>query len=205
MRANWIALAVLVAGAGSQVPATAASFDCTKARSVPEKLICGDAELSRKDEQLAHLFERAKAAAPDRAAFTHDASAAWHRREATCRDADCVMTWMNERLAFYSLAVSPMASQPTSADRGAPAVKAVRGLGQPAPVSSGDPHRDELQREISEARRCVDFSQKTIDAEHEIGETVGYVNKVSLYEAGRNLVICRKNLERYTAELANYR
>lgn len=196
------AWSTLLIGLIWQLPSPAASFDCVKARSIPEKLICGDSELSRKDEELAKVYAKAKAAAPDKAAFSRSATDAWRRREAICKDAECVTTWMNERIAFYSLAVSTMASQGTPPAGGAP-IKAVRGLGQPAPVSTGDPRRDELRRQIDEAQKCIDFSQRTIDAENEIGATVGYVNKVSLYEAGRNLVICRHNLERHRAELAN--
>ncbi len=37
----------------------AASFDCSKARSQTEKLICADSELSKLDEQLAGLYKEA--------------------------------------------------------------------------------------------------------------------------------------------------
>jgi uncharacterized protein YecT (DUF1311 family) len=38
--------------------ATAASFDCTKARNATEKAICADPGLSRQDEALAALYQR---------------------------------------------------------------------------------------------------------------------------------------------------
>jgi uncharacterized protein YecT (DUF1311 family) len=40
-------------------PATAASFDCAKARSKVEKLICKDPQLSRQDEDLAKAYGEA--------------------------------------------------------------------------------------------------------------------------------------------------
>jgi len=40
-------------------PATAASFDCAKARTKVEKLICGDPQLSRQDEDLAKAYGEA--------------------------------------------------------------------------------------------------------------------------------------------------
>lgn len=91
----------------SHAPASAASFDCAKARSAPEKLICGSADLSRRDEELAKLFAAAKAAAPDKQAFVREATDAWRRREATCKDAACVAAWMDERKARYAAAAAP--------------------------------------------------------------------------------------------------
>ncbi len=41
------------------LPAAAASFDCAKARTKVEKLICKDPQLSRQDEDLAKAFGEA--------------------------------------------------------------------------------------------------------------------------------------------------
>jgi uncharacterized protein len=58
-----LALAVLAATAA---PGHAASFDCKKASQPLEKVICGDAELSKLDEDLAASYGKAKAAlSPD--------------------------------------------------------------------------------------------------------------------------------------------
>jgi len=73
------------------------SFDCAKARSVPEKLICADAELSRLDRALGQLYARARDAAPDKAAFARQNSQEWRRREATCRDRECLVRWYGAR------------------------------------------------------------------------------------------------------------
>ena len=52
LAANWLAAGfALVAGGAS-----AASFDCTKARHPLEKLICSDAQLSRADDALSQAY-----------------------------------------------------------------------------------------------------------------------------------------------------
>ncbi|MFN7113925.1 MAG: lysozyme inhibitor LprI family protein [Alphaproteobacteria bacterium] len=47
------------------VPAAAASFDCTKAQNVAEKVICSDSSLSALDKELAAVYKRAKDVAQD--------------------------------------------------------------------------------------------------------------------------------------------
>ena len=84
-----------------QGPSASASprptFDCAKARSVPEKLICSDAELARLDRELGRVYARAKNAAADDAAFRRQNSEEWRRREATCRDRECLLRWYANR------------------------------------------------------------------------------------------------------------
>lgn len=53
---------------------------------------------------------------------------------------------------------------------------------------------------IDSAQRCIEISQRAIDSEKEVGETVGFVNKATLYEAGKQLIACRKALEEAKAE-----
>jgi len=45
------------------------SFDCAKAHSYVENLVCSDQELAAADIQLASLFADAKAGSPDQAEF----------------------------------------------------------------------------------------------------------------------------------------
>lgn len=58
MMRRVVALAVLLLVAVA-APATAASFDCAKARTKVEKLICKDPQLSRQDEDLAKAYGEA--------------------------------------------------------------------------------------------------------------------------------------------------
>lgn len=73
------------------------SFDCARARSTPEKIICSDQELSRLDRELGRLHAQAEAVARDRAAFKRQNDAEWLRREATCRDRACLQDWYAHR------------------------------------------------------------------------------------------------------------
>ncbi len=50
---KWLGLAVLVLSGAVQ----AASFDCAKAQSKVEKMICADAELSKLDEEMATVYQ----------------------------------------------------------------------------------------------------------------------------------------------------
>jgi uncharacterized protein len=79
------------------VAASAASFDCSKAHSKAESLICADPELSRLDDQLARKYTKARTAAADLKAFNAANSREWRRRERECTDKDCVVTWYIKR------------------------------------------------------------------------------------------------------------
>ncbi|MEX3930067.1 DUF4236 domain-containing protein [Paraburkholderia sp. BR10936] len=80
----------------SSAPATPTlqtSFDCSKARSDAEHLICSDAELAADDVKLASIYAKAKAAAADQVAFKERTRAEWNYREQTCHDRDCLSKW----------------------------------------------------------------------------------------------------------------
>jgi uncharacterized protein YecT (DUF1311 family) len=72
-------------------------FDCSKARSATEKMICSDAELARLDRELGQVYARAKNATTDRAAFQRQQDRAWRMREALCRDRTCLLRWYAQR------------------------------------------------------------------------------------------------------------
>lgn len=85
--------ATRVAGGTTEQP----SFDCSKARSRSEKLICADDDLARMDRELGRLHARARAMATDRAAFQRHSDEEWREREARCRDRACLMEWYAQR------------------------------------------------------------------------------------------------------------
>ena len=74
-------------------PALQTSFDCSKAQSDAEHLICTDVELAADDVELASIYARAKAAATDQAAFKERTHAEWNYREQSCHDRDCLVSW----------------------------------------------------------------------------------------------------------------
>lgn len=79
-------------------PAAAASFDCAKASSRIEKMICADAELSKLDETLGELYAQARAQAADPKALK-SAQRTWLRdtRDA-CADAACMKAAYEARI-----------------------------------------------------------------------------------------------------------
>ncbi|OQX05804.1 MAG: hypothetical protein BWK76_26985 [Desulfobulbaceae bacterium A2] len=80
-----LVLGCLVAG----VPVHAASFDCTKATTEVEKLICGNEWASRKDEELARVYAEAlaKSAEPEK---LQAGQVAWLEERNRCADIECI-------------------------------------------------------------------------------------------------------------------
>ena len=70
-----------------------ASFDCSRARSASEKMICSDAQLFQLNHQVAQMYARARDAAPDSAAFRRQNDVEARRRESICRDRGCLLRW----------------------------------------------------------------------------------------------------------------
>jgi hypothetical protein len=104
------AVAAVTAAAGQKAEP---SFDCRRARSTSEKIICGDSELARQDRELGRLHARAKKAAPDPRAFQRDSDKEWQQRESTCQDRVCLQRWYahrREELASSADDAAPAAS-----------------------------------------------------------------------------------------------
>lgn len=73
------------------------SFDCAKARSTTERLICADPELARLDRDLGRVHAQAKRATPDPLDFKRENDDEWRLRESVCRDKDCLLEWYGHR------------------------------------------------------------------------------------------------------------
>jgi hypothetical protein len=99
------------------------SFDCTKARSQAEHLICSDPELTALDADLSTLFEKAKAVAPDQAGFMRQNRAEWKRREATCFEKPCLVDWYARRRSQLAgiLMVAGRVTSSSASDNATPA------------------------------------------------------------------------------------
>ncbi|RQZ14038.1 hypothetical protein DIE15_19160 [Burkholderia sp. Bp9031] len=69
------------------------SFDCSKAKSIPEYLICHDADLAASDRDLAAVYQQAKDAVVDKSAFAERARKQWNFREKNCHDKECLVSW----------------------------------------------------------------------------------------------------------------
>lgn len=74
-----------------------ASFDCSRARSAPEKMICSDAQLFQLNHEVGRVYARARDATADRAAFRRQNDLEARRRESICRDRGCLLRWYSYR------------------------------------------------------------------------------------------------------------
>ena len=91
-----IAIVVLIMTAFS-IDIYAASFDCAKAKSRAEILVCSDSELSSLDDDLAKIYSKAKSLAASPAEFKAQGEREWKKREATCIDKQCLLAWYSQR------------------------------------------------------------------------------------------------------------
>jgi hypothetical protein len=76
----------------------AASFDCSKAKGFAEKTICSDQGLSKDDDDLKSIYEKAKEVTHNKVEFSKITRKMWNVREG-CTNYDCVDGWYS--LAFY--------------------------------------------------------------------------------------------------------
>jgi hypothetical protein len=81
-------------GAGMR---TGPSFNCAKARSAAEVIICSDPELSQLDRELGRVYARAKNSTSNPAAFRRQQEEEWRMRESICRNRDCLLRWYARR------------------------------------------------------------------------------------------------------------
>lgn len=75
----------------------AASFDCTKARTKQEKMICNDAELSAYDSRLLPLYKKARKATGNSPEFRRNGKKSLQWRAKHCKDKTCLMKWYKNR------------------------------------------------------------------------------------------------------------
>lgn len=77
----------------SDTPLQQTSFDCNNAASIPQYLICHDADLAASDRSLADLVQKARSATQDQAGFSDRIRKQWNYREKTCKDKACLASW----------------------------------------------------------------------------------------------------------------
>jgi uncharacterized protein YecT (DUF1311 family) len=88
--------------------AAAASFDCKKAKTKAEKLICATPELSRADEELAREYKAARGATKN-AKGLREAQATWlRRRRDACADAACMLAAYKRRMVELRATARPI-------------------------------------------------------------------------------------------------
>jgi uncharacterized protein len=75
--------------------ANSPSFDCRKATTTVEKLICNNSELSKLDVSLAETYKEAVSKAPS----IRDDQRAWNAEKNKCTDADCLKATYEDRIS----------------------------------------------------------------------------------------------------------
>lgn len=110
---------------------TSPSFDCSRASSTTEKLICADEDLARQDRELGRLHARAKQAAADPRAFQRESDAEWQNREQSCTDRECLQRWYAKRRA--ELGAAAKRNEREQAQRAARTERAPAPAVRPAP------------------------------------------------------------------------
>ncbi len=76
---------------------TKPSFDCVKAKSLTEKLICADAQLSAMDMNLFNYYVQARFITKNQVDFKKENIAAWTKREKECSNKKCLIEWYDSR------------------------------------------------------------------------------------------------------------
>ncbi|MEJ8834966.1 lysozyme inhibitor LprI family protein [Ramlibacter sp. AN1133] len=114
------------------------SFDCARAHSATERLICADEDLARQDRELGRLHQRAREAAADPRAFQRESDAKWQQREDTCRDRECLQRWYAQRRAELDTAAAA-APRPSRRERAAAAEPSQRPQRAAAPEPAERP------------------------------------------------------------------
>ena len=80
------------------VTVDAASFDCAKAASAIEKLICSNDELSKLDEKLSKTYQLAINQAPDKARVITEQKQWLNNVRSSCQDANCLKSAYQTRI-----------------------------------------------------------------------------------------------------------
>lgn len=111
----WAVLCAVALRAGEVTPASAASFDCAKASTRIEKMICQDDGLSRLDDQMADNYKAQLAAQPNDPSV-REAQARWLQERNKCADESCLRIAYVDRLSALILGLKPAAPPPAIAD-----------------------------------------------------------------------------------------
>lgn len=83
-------------------PALAASFDCAKAKTSGDRMICSDPQLSTMDDKLAALYQKVKSESQNKEALIANEASAWNNREANCSNKACLVAWYDNRIMYLT-------------------------------------------------------------------------------------------------------
>lgn len=101
----FLSLVLLASGAQS------ASFDCQKASSRNDRMICDDAELSRLDDEVGVAYKEALRKASSPKELIANQREAWKLRERECSTKACLADWFVQRLAYLGTTAPKLAAK----------------------------------------------------------------------------------------------
>ena len=87
--------------ASTSIASYPAGFDCQKAKSINEKLICQDKDLSKLDDELSAIYKNAIAKSETPKDLIASQKTAWKQREAECSSKSCLLDWFAQRKDFF--------------------------------------------------------------------------------------------------------
>jgi uncharacterized protein len=136
-----------------------ASFDCTKASSVQEKLICTNPALSTLDLKLAEAYKAAQAPSPDAGKLKSE-QIAWIKERKTCgSDATCLERSYTSRISELTSKPAPVAQTATNPAAEASVPVVMPAASEPATAAASEPLVSQSTVEPPAA------AQKTVAAE----------------------------------------
>lgn len=149
--------------------ASGASWDCSKAKSYSEKLICSDPVLSRADEGLNELYNEAKKQTGNSKEFKKFVSDNWRERE-KCGDRKCVYAWYEKSSLKYQKIANnnPLSIKTSPIKKGEKAEQSVNllaGCWDNAIVNLDDGTTDIYTLGKVVARQCRHIMEKTMEQE----------------------------------------
>ena len=90
----------------------AASFDCQKAKSINERLICEDAELSKLDDENVSAYKDALRKSSNPNELIANQRDAWKYRENKCSSKACLVDWYSQRQSYLNATSSQLVAKP---------------------------------------------------------------------------------------------
>lgn len=100
------------AAAENTFQGTGPGFDCARAATNPERLICSNSDLSAADLKLSQLFKQVFHSAEDKEALKKDQLAWMKNRRNACTDVSCMLEAYRERITVLEKGASAAAATP---------------------------------------------------------------------------------------------
>ena len=130
--------------------ALAASFDCEKATTTAEKMICSNTSLSRVDEELAKVYLQTLASVPDREILKTEQRDWVKKKRNQCTTVDCLSS-------SYRIRIAALTKELTAREKTATA-DGISGSWQQLKPAAGGP----VRITINNGRLHLNFCKKRI-------------------------------------------